>query len=96
MVKGDKVRLNHELLLFAGFTFSNGVWSYPDGETVDDGVPFFPDDLNAIFKRLMPELDGFQWSEVIKVWAIKLIFNKEADPALALCLAVKELINAKE
>ncbi len=56
MNKGDKVRLNHELLLWCGFTLTNGVWSYPDGITVDDGVPFFPEDEIACFKWLVPKL----------------------------------------
>ncbi len=57
MEKADQVRLNHELLIWVGFTLSNGVWSYPDGVTVDNGVPFFPEDETACFKWLAPKLD---------------------------------------
>ena len=58
--KANQVRLNHELLIWVGFTLSNGVWSYPDGVTVDNGVPYFPESLDAIFKWLVPKLQELQ------------------------------------
>ncbi len=61
MVKGDKVRLNHELLLWGGFTRAEGVWKYPDGTTVDDGVPFFPESFDECERWFLPillELDA--------------------------------------
>ena len=56
MEKADQVRLNHELLIWVGFTLTNGVWSYPDGVTVDNGVPYFPESLDACFKWLVPKM----------------------------------------
>ena len=53
----DKKALNKELLLWAGFTCNNGVWSYPDGIVVDDGAPFFPESLDACFKWLVPKME---------------------------------------
>ena len=68
MIKGDKVRLNHELLIWVGFTLSNGVWSYPDGVTVDNGVPYFPEDINACVKHLFPKLlfDNRLWGHFVE------------------------------
>ncbi len=54
--KANQVRLNHELLIWRGFTLSNGVWSYPDGVTVDNGVPYFPEDETACFKWFLTKL----------------------------------------
>ena len=101
--EADKLRLNHELLLWRGFTLSNGVWSYPDGVTVDDGVPFFPDSLDAIFKWLKPAVikkgvgDILTWRKVLNDW-LKIMAREKAmddEPALPLCLAVQKLIRSK-
>ena len=54
--RANQVRLNHELLIWAGFTLKNGVWSYPNGVTVDDGVPYFPEDETLCFKWLVPKI----------------------------------------
>ncbi len=106
MEKADQVRLNHELLIWVGFTLTNGVWSYPDGVTVDNGVPYFPESLDEIFKWLMPKLKVV----VIKLvptqrgrygcaltpdgWGVSVSMIADA-PALALCLAIQKLIRSK-
>ncbi len=104
MKKGDKVRLNHELLLWRGFTLSNGVWSYPNGETVDNGVPYFPEDETACFKWLVPKLPRWAMGSYGDgtTYAIVTIGDKRnipeinhERPALALCLAIQELIRSK-
>lgn len=110
MVKGDKVRLNHELLIWCGFTLANGVWSSPDGVTVDNGVPFFPESLDACKEWLMPTLEycclvkpehpsyGGQWRVEVKRDGRGATGN-ENEPAIAFCLAIQKLIgvsNVKE
>ena len=102
----DKKALNIELLLWIGFTCSNGIWSYPDGVAVDNGVPFFPESLDACLKWLVPGIeDGLQ--QIILqpdeyAWYLGMTVNDELyenigyRPALALCLAIRKLINAKE
>ena len=52
----DKKVLNLELLKLAGFTCTGGIWSYPDGVDVDNGVPFFPEDFNECLKWFLPIL----------------------------------------
>ncbi len=107
LVKGDKVRLNNELLIWRGFTRSNGVWSYPNGATVDDGVPFFPNDETACFKWLVPKVVRLGY-EVRIITAFEgyvagvlrhnlndcevVASDNDTKLALALCLAIKRLI----
>ncbi|KKN74965.1 hypothetical protein LCGC14_0384670 [marine sediment metagenome] len=105
--KANQVRLNHELLIWAGFTLKNGVWSYPDGVTVDDGVPFFPESLDECFKWLVPKLEGVGlWvtPERLYWWEATSLdkdnyycsYNaKRKNPALALCLAIQKLIRSR-
>ncbi len=101
--RANQVRLNHELLLWAGFTLTNGVWSYPDGVTVDDGVPFFPEDETLCFKWLVPAIEEKGW-----FWRITskyVVLDKQGDyhevsyrdhnTALAFCLAIQKLIRSK-
>ncbi len=107
MEKADQVRLNHELLLWVGFTLTNGVWSYPDGVTVDNGVPYFPESLDECFKWLVPKLGDypcikfdFEGKGAIFAYACdsndKNAFSPlSKTPALALCLAIQKLIRSK-
>ncbi len=109
MEKADQVRLNHELLIWVGFTLTNGVWSYPDGVTVDNGVPYFPEDETACFKWLVPKLKGetncirFLQDDEIPTWDCHLMDRPRntvsaetaETPALALCLAIQKLIRSK-
>ncbi len=109
MEKADQVRLNHELLIWVGFTLTNGVWSYPDGVTVDNGVPYFPESLDAIFKWLVPKIiGGAEYSVIITQnlarstgYVRPLQGGRQYDatdnhsPALALCLAIQKLIRSK-
>ncbi len=105
MVKGDKVRLNHELLIWRGFTLTNGVWSYPDGGTVDNGVPYFPEDETACCKWLLPKLGycELKYSNKKLYSSAKVQLRLDSEPyygqdktlALALCLAIQELIRSK-
>ncbi len=98
---GDKVRLNHELLIWRGFTLSNGVWSDPDGVTVSE-VPYFPESLDAIFRWLVDDAikllyPGYKWGDGWRELFNRWINNMEAgrEPALALCLAIQKLIRSK-
>ena len=106
MVKGDKVRLNHELLIWRGFTLSNGVWSDPDGVTVDNGVPYFPEDETACFKWLEPRIDHIELNTgmlynrgkcLARAWNSGGVYKEvvSTTPALALCLAIQKLIRSK-
>ncbi len=101
----NQVRLNHELLIWVGFTLSNGVWSYPDGVTVDNGVPYFPESLDACIEWLVPKLSG-RWeigsSNLSPFYAMVTNPNSvypidcgDKTPALALCLAIQKLIRSK-
>ena len=104
MVKGDKVRLNNDLLIWAGFTRSEGVWKYPDGTTVDDGTPFFPNDFNACLEWLVPAGDITDISFMLDTGGtcqlpsctIRTLSEAQIgyheDIKVAFCLAVKELI----
>ena len=102
MEKADQVRLNHELLIWRGFTLTNGVWSDPDGVTVDNGVPYFPESLDAIFKWLVPKLESYELRlnyEKHCAW-VKLPtkyteFGMADNSALAFCLAIQKLIRSK-
>ncbi len=104
----NQVRLNHELLIWVGFTLSNGVWSYPDGVTVDNGVPYFPESLDAIFKWLVPKMeyvslanginaDGSIYYCSLAQFAGRDLAEEEydKDPAVSLCLAIQKLIRSK-
>ena len=106
MEKADQVRLNHELLIWVGFTLTNGVWSYPDGVTVDNGVPYFPESLDEIFKWLVPKLHTLKlyvdtqndWNSkpFAEVYTETEGYEGNAEtPALALCLAIQKLIRSK-
>ena len=99
----NQVRLNHELLLWRGFTLSNGVWSYPDGVTVDNGVPYFPESLDEIFKWLWDKaIQGVEDIDLstereasyklLGLW----LFEDNPPSALALCLAIQKLIRSKQ
>ena len=98
----DKKALNLELLEFAGFTCTGGIWTYPDGVDVDNGVPFFPGSLDEIFKWLVPELkrklryerNDWKYYEFMHGWFLDFFFNKR-EPALAFCLAVRGLKEGK-
>ena len=106
MVKSDKVRLNHELLVWCGFTLTNGVWSYPDGVTVDDGVPYFPESLDDCFEWLTPmvkytSLCYPEHKSYNDMWLCEVrskdIYGisghaEATTPALALCLAIQKVI----
>ena len=99
----NQVRLNHELLLWVGFTLTNGIWVYPDGVTVDNGVPYFPESLDAIFEWLVPEIEERGW--FFRITSKYVILDKQGDfhdiryhdhnAALALCLAIQKLIRSK-
>ncbi len=97
----NQVRLNHELLLWRGFTLTNGVWSYPEGVTVDNGVPYFPESLDEIFKWLVPKLQfrSFTFEEMGEEWVCEILPDAKTmgakTPALALCLAIQKLISSK-
>ena len=52
----DKKALNLEMLRIAGFTCTGGIWTYPDGVDVDNGVPFFPGSLDECIKWIVPKL----------------------------------------
>ena len=109
MDKANQVRLNHELLIWRGFTLSNGVWSYPDGVTVDNGIPYFPESLDEIFKWLVPWVvadDSYTveirtckpqtWVHLIAHYYMdKSHSAQDKDAALALCLAIQKLIRSK-
>ncbi len=110
MEKADQVRLNHELLIWGGFTLSNGVWSYPDGITVDNGVPYFPGSLDECYKWLLPKIQERGVStdliayehEGYGILCIDVVHNEETladirdnEPAIALCLAIQKLIRSK-
>ena len=107
MDKGDKVRFNHELLIWVGFTLSNGVWSDPDGVTVDNGVPYFPEDETACFKWLVPRVRACRveveylcminiyWCVIVREPLCGDIRAKGETSALALCLSIQKLIRSK-
>ncbi len=109
MEKADQVRLNHELLIWRGFTLSNSVWSYPDGVTVDNGVPYFPEDETACFRWLTPRLwicsitlvDAVFWSVYVSIPDLHGCGKHgngkalEETLALAFCLAIQKLIRSK-
>ncbi len=111
MEKANQVRLNHELLIWRGFTLSNGVWSYPDGVTVDNGVPYFPEDETACFKWLVPKLGNLRLeyrhynagymgyeAKILEVYdsdEYDTFFGIDKVPALSLCLAIQKLIRSK-
>ena len=105
----DKKALNLEMLRIAGFTCTGGIWTYPDGVDVDNGVPFFPDDFNACLEWIVPKLNKWGYDLHLnqtgreKLWFFRIdridgFFSSPPTetPALAFCLAVKELINDKE
>ena len=97
----DKKALNIEMLKIAGFTYTGGIWTYPDGVDVDNGVPFFPDDETECFKWLVSKLGDYRlyMSNIYqRVWRIEIygkggadIFVENEHLALAFCLAMKEL-----
>ncbi len=110
MEKADQVRLNHELLIWVGFTLTNGVWSYPDGVTVDNGVPYFPEDETACFKWLVPKVVRLGYEvriitafEGYVVGVLRHNLNdcevaasdNDTKAALAFCLAIQKLIRSK-
>ena len=94
----DKKALNIEMLKIAGFTCTGGIWTYPDGVDVDNGVPFFPESVDECFKWLTPKVipmladinlstEKEAWYKLVGLWL------EEPNPpsALALCLAVAKL-----
>ena len=96
----DKKALNLEMLKIAGFTCTEGIWTYPDGVDVDNGVPFFPEDETACFKWLVPLVYEREGIEIIfgdGYCALEMgygepsILEDAETPALAFCLAMREL-----
>ena len=102
----DKKALNIEMLKIAGFTCTGGIWTYPDGVDVDNGVPFFPGDETACFKWIVPKLrycdltkmdelscDGHFRASVRSGEGIvgDVGHGEDKDPAIAFCLAMREL-----
>ena len=97
----DKKALNIEMLKIAGFTCTGGIWSYPDGIDVDDGVPFFPESVDECFKWLVPKIwslhyiifdqSGVLLSQHKTAETKATVTRGRGEPALAFCLAVKEL-----
>ena len=100
----DKKALNLEMLERAGFTCTGGIWTYPDGVDVDNGVPFFPGSLDECFKWFKGKFisiacgslceDNWKgaWAKVITHERKTAHVMKEGiEPALAFCLAVREL-----
>jgi len=85
--------LNKKLAEWAGFKYDDWLgWIYPDGENFDE-LPDFPNDLNACFKWLVPNIkDDITRMEVLISWAYE-IYTLENPPALALCLAIEKLID---
>ena len=100
----DKKALNLEMLKLVGFTCTGGIWSYPDGVDVDNGVPFFPGSLDECLKWIVPKLTFWEiicYNKLYHrayVWAGEnsTQFGKYEDndcnyPATTFCLAVREL-----
>ena len=103
----DKKALNLEMLKIAGFICTGGIWSYPDGVDVDNGVPFFPDDFNACLKWLVPEFERIElWQLLDKSYRWEIVrkrdnlcssyFWGDKNLVLAFCLAVRKLINDED
>ena len=99
----NKKALNFELLKFAGFTCTGGIWSYPDGVDVDNGVPFFPESMDESFKWLWDKAIDYIMTTFFENIGIEKArqalfnlwlryINKGNKSALAFCLAIKELI----
>ena len=97
------LELNKELLIWVGFTFTNGVWTYPDGVTVDGNTPFFPASLDECITWIFPKLESYElrlnhgkhcaW---LKLPTKYIEFGMAETPALAFCLAVRKLINDED
>ena len=69
----NKKALNLEMLKIAGFTCTGGIWTYPDGVDVDNGVPFFPDSLDECVEWLLPpSLVGVHFFRSEPLWICKL------------------------
>ena len=69
----DKKALNLEMLRIAGFTCTGGIWTYPDGVDVDNGVPFFPGSFDECIKWLIPsDLVGIHFFRSEPLWVCKL------------------------
>ena len=66
----NKKALNLEMLKIAGFTCAGGIWTYPDGVDVDNGVPFFPGSLDECITWIFPKLDelGEYYITLQKKW----------------------------
>ena len=99
----DKKALNLEMLRIAGFTCTGGIWTYPDGVDVDNGVPFFPGSLDECITWIFPKLYHIDiicniYNDNCIVYVYKDVNHYESysadgiTPALAFCLAVKKLI----
>ena len=100
----NKKALNLEMLKFAGFTYTEGGWSYPDGTDVGNRVSFFPGSFDECLKWIMPKLMSRYLVNIIiddlgcdvkicQRGTLKLItMYMDKTLPLAFCLAVKELI----
>ena len=102
----NKKALNLEMLKIAGFTHTEGGWSYPDGTMVGKSVPFFLDPELGIaycFKWLVPKLkpktlmmetyeNGYDWCILSEKPSGGAWNGYDNNPALALCLAIKEVM----
>ena len=99
----DKNALNLEMLRIAGFTCTGGIWTYPDGVDVDNGVPFFPESFDECLKWIAPAvnitdihfmLDTGGASQLpsctISTFGVRCVGYHE-DIKVAFCLAVREL-----
>ena len=105
----DKKVLNLEMLRIAGFTCTGGIWSYPDGVDVDNGVPFFPEDETACFKWLVPRVTKLGYEVRIitafEGYVVGILRHSNCDivasdnntiAALAFCLAIEKLIRGEQ
>ena len=95
---------NRKLAKWAGFAqnYFGDEWRYPDGEVVLTPLDEVFQSLDACFKWLVPKLDGYtlnhqaEWPDVVvaKVRTVNRYFEgANSSPALALCLAIEELID---
>ena len=85
--------------------FESYEWEWPTGER-EKKLPWFTESLDACFKWLVPKIEGLQ--QIILQpdedgrWYLgmtvndKLYENLGFNPALALCLAIEKLIEAKD
>ena len=102
--------LNKEMLKFAGFTLKDTGGVLLPGRRKSEYAmfwpPYFPTDINACFKWLLPSLIEYQvkfeWTlgGLVSAWTIEectenikrnVYYSNKESPALALCLAILEL-----